>query len=68
MRLFFGGEKYIKIFHFVSQGSDFSLPDVWDENTVYSTKLDVDLETEVGEGLGRWAHHVLGLDTLCGHT
>ena len=43
-------------------------PDAWYEDAVDSAQFDIDLETEVGEGLSRWLHHILHLHTLRGHT
>lgn len=44
-----------------------SLPLVGHQDIVDSPQLDIDLEAEVGEGLGGRLHHVLHLDTLSGH-
>ena len=41
---------------------------MWDKDVVDAAQLDVDLEAEVGEGLGRRLHHVLHLHTLSGHS
>ena len=38
-----------------------------DQDAVDSSQLDVDLETQVGESLGRGLVDILGLDTLSGH-
>ena len=38
-----------------------------DQDAVDSAQLDVDLETQVGESLGRGLVDILGLDTLRGH-
>ena len=40
---------------------------VRDQDVVDSSQLDVDLEAEVGQRLGRRLHHVFHLDTLRGH-
>ena len=37
------------------------------QDVVDAPQLDVDLQAEVGEGLGGGLHHVLHLDTLGGH-
>ena len=42
-------------------------PDRRDQNGVDPSQLDVDLETQVGQGLGRCLVDILGLDALCGH-
>ncbi len=45
-----------------------SLPYAGQEDVVYSPKLDVNLETQVGESLGGGLVHILGLYALCGQT
>ena len=47
--------------------SDSALPDAGDQDAVDSAQFDVNLQTEVGEGLCRWLHHILDLNTLRGH-
>ena len=44
------------------------VPLVGHQDIVDSPQLDIDLEAEVGEGLGGRLHHVLHLDTLSGHS
>ena len=44
------------------------VPDSRDKDAVDTTKLDVDLEAKVGEGLRGGTEDVLHLDTLRGHT
>lgn len=40
---------------------------VWNQDVVDASQFNVDLQTEVGEGLRRRLHYVLHLDTLGGH-
>ena len=42
-------------------------PDVGDQYAVDASQLNVDLQAEVGKGLGRGTVHVLQLHTLRGH-
>lgn len=45
-----------------------SSPLMGHQDIVDAPQLGVDLEAEVGEGLGGRLHHVLHLDTLSGHS
>ena len=40
---------------------------MWHQDVVDAPQFGVDLQTEVGQGLGGGLHHVLHLDTLGGH-
>ena len=53
--------------HIYSQ-KEFKLPDSWYKDAVDASELDVDLEAEVGEGLGGGTEHIPHLHTLCGHS
>ena len=44
------------------------IPDAWYEDAVNPAQFDVDLEAEVGEGLGGRLQYILHLNTLRGHS
>lgn len=41
-------------------------PNTWQKDVVDAAQLDIDLEAEIGQGLGGCFVHVFGLNTLCG--
>lgn len=47
-------------------GRGFYSPNTWQKDVVDTAQLDVDLEAEIGQGLGGRFVHVFGLNTLCG--
>lgn len=47
-------------------GRGFYSPNTWQKDVVDTAQLDVDLEAEIGQGLGGCFVHVFGLNTLCG--